>query len=98
MFETIFSTKIGSSFVFSAFLCAMFLCTSCITVVDNTIVNAQPLSTPVFEKIAPYFRKEKKLIWFFTFVFCFLLFHIFVDFRVPLPPRLGQIGPICDRV
>ena len=31
-------------------------------------------------------------------VFNFLLFHIFVYFRVPVPPRpLGQIGPICDR-
>ena len=43
-----------------------------ITVVDNITVNAQPLSPPICDKIAPFFP-----------------FHIFVDFRVPLPP----LGP-----
>ena len=37
------------------------------------------------------------------FLFCILTFTFFifsnicVDFRLPLPPSLGQLGPICDR-
>ena len=36
------------------------------------------------------------LFCFFTFAF-FILFHIFVNFRLPLPPPLAQIGFICGR-
>ena len=28
----------------------------------------------------------------------FLFLHMFVDFRVPTTPLLGQIGPIYDRL
>ena len=69
----------------------------CIIFVDKTTVNAQPLSPPNFEKIAPHF-KNNVFSYFASLRLRFLLFHIFVDFRLPLPPfPLGQIGPICDR-
>ena len=63
-----------------------------ITVVDNTTVDAQPLSPPIFDKIAIF--QTKRLSYFVSFLLrFFLLFQVFVDFRIPP----GQIGPICDR-
>ena len=66
-----------------------------ITFFHKTSVNAQPLGPPFLEEIAAH-KKNKKLIFVFAFVF-FLLFHISVDFRVPLADPLGQIGSILDR-
>ena len=63
-----------------------------ITFVEKTSVNAQPLSPPILEKIAPDF---KNIVFFlfciFTFAFC-ILFHIFVNFRLPLPTLLEMTG------
>ena len=43
------------------------------------------------------FQKQRFFLFcFFTFAF-FILFHIFVDFRLPLPPPLAQINLICGR-
>ena len=74
-----------------------------ITFVENTSVNAQPLSPPIFQKIAPDFKNKVFLCCFFTFAF-FILVHIFVNFRLPLPtpwPRLVpfvvDFGPIFVR-
>ena len=77
---------IGHFSVFSAFRCAMFYMSIFITFVEKTSVNAQPLSSPIFEKMAPDFKNKVFFLFcFFTFAF-FILFHIFVNFRLPLPP------------
>jgi hypothetical protein len=59
-----------------------------ITFVEKTLVNAQPLSPPSFEKTAPDLKTMFFLFCFFTFAL-FILFHIFVNFRLPLPPPPG---------
>ena len=50
----------------------------------KTSVNAQPLSPPIFEKFAPHFKIFFYIIWV-LYVRIVLLFHIFVDFQMPLP-------------
>ena len=95
--KVIFSLKIGST---SVFVCVSLCCVLydiLITFVDKTPLNAQPLSPPIFEKIAPHF-KNNVFSYFGSLRLYFLNFHIFVDFRLPLSPPLGQIGPICDRL
>ena len=62
----------------------------------KTSVNAQPLSPPFFEEIAAH-RKDLLFSHFCVCVCVFLLFHIYVDFRVPLADALGQIRSILDR-
>ena len=61
-------------------------------------LSKRPAVEPsVFWEIRTIFQKKSFfLCCFFTFAF-FVLFHIFVDFRLPLPPPLAQVGPICDR-
>ena len=61
----------------------------------KTSVNAQPLSPPFFEEIAAH--KKNVFSHFCVCVCVFSIFHIFVDFRVPLADPLGQIGSILDR-
>ena len=90
--------EIGSFSVFFCFSLCYVLYTIFITFVDKTSVNAQPLSSPIFEKISPNF-KNNVFSYFGSLRFRFFhLFAIFVNFRVPLAPSLGQIGPICVRV
>ena len=58
----------------------------------KTTVNVQPLSPPVFNKIATH---SKNLRFFILFVFgfaCFQLVVIFVDFQIPLGTQLVQNG------
>ena len=77
-----FSMEFGS---FSVFVCALFYitCSSLFTFnFQNTTVNAQPLSPPIFEKIAPYCKRTV-----FYYLFICLRFHFFLFillFRVPL--------------
>jgi len=58
----------------------------------KTTVNVQPLSPPVFNKIATH---SKNLRFFILFVFgfaCFQFVVIFVDFQIPLGTQLVQNG------
>ena len=58
----------------------------------KTTVNVQPLSPPVFNKIATH---SKNLRFFILFVFGFACFQpvvIFVDFQIPLGTQLVQNG------
>jgi len=58
----------------------------------KTAVNVQPLSPPVFNKIATH---SKNLRFFVLFVFgfaCFQLVVIFVDFQIPLGTQPVQNG------
>ena len=50
----------------------------------KTSVNTQPLSPPNFEKFVPHFKIFFYIIWV-LYVRIVLLFHIFVDFQMPLP-------------
>ena len=62
------------------------LCNKFITFLHKTLVNAQPLSPPVFEKIAPHFQKERvSLFWFLTLAF-FVFFIFSLIFAYPFPP------------
>ena len=63
---------------------------------QKTSVNVQPLSCLFFEEIAAHKKDMFFLICVFAFAL-FLLFHISVDFQVPLADALGQIGSIWDR-
>ena len=51
--KIVLSMAIGSSSVLSAFLYALFN-TTFVTSFHNTLVNARPLSPPIFEKIAAH--------------------------------------------
>jgi hypothetical protein len=61
-------------------------------------VNAQPLSCPFFEEIAAPLKNNICFSLLCLRLRFFLLFHISVDFRVPLADALGQIGFIWDRI
>ena len=87
---------IGYFSICSAFRCAMFYMFFFITFVEKASVIAQPLSPPIFEKIAP--EKTKRFLILLLYVCVFYVFSFFVDFRLPLPPPLAQIGPICGRI
>ena len=69
----IFSLVIGYFSVFCFSLCYV-LYVMFITFVEKTWVNAQPLSPPIFEKIAPDFKKQR------FFLFCFFTFAFFYTF------------------
>ena len=83
-------------FCFSWFPVCYLLYDISITILHNTTVNAQPLSPPMFEKIAPHF-KNKVFSYFVYLRLRFLYFFICsLMFGCPFPP-LAQIGPICGR-
>jgi hypothetical protein len=69
-----------------------------ITFVENSSVNAQPLSPPIFEKIEPDV-KNKVFSYFGSLRLSFSYFLVFLlIFGCPFPPpALAQIGPICGR-
>ena len=76
------------------FFVFVFIKNKSITFLQKTLVNAQPLSCPFFEEFAAH--KKNVFSRFCVCVCVFLLFHIYVDFRVPLADALGQIGSILD--
>ena len=82
-------------FRFFCFSLCYVLNTFFITVVDNATSNAQPLSPPIFEKIAPHLKQNVISSSAFPLLHFFNFYNIFIDFRVPLSP-LGQIGPMID--
>ncbi len=90
--------EICSFAVFVAFLCAPCY-TTCLSLFfcNKTSVNAQPLSPPIFEKIASRFQQQRFFLFCILTSTFFIFSSICVDFRLPLPPSLGQLGPICDR-
>jgi hypothetical protein len=93
----IFSMMIGYFYVFFCFSLCYVLYVIFITFVEKTSVNAQPLSPPIFEKIAPDF-KNNVFSYFAYLRLRFLYFFIFsLIFGCPFPPFLAQIGPICGR-
>ena len=69
-----------------------------ITLFQKASVNAQPLSCQFFDEIAAHKKADLFLTVVFAFAFCFSIFYISVDFRVPLAEALGQIGSILDRL
>jgi hypothetical protein len=97
----IFSMMIGYFSVFSAFRCAMFY----MSFLSHLLINAQPLSPPIFEKIAPYF-KNNVFSYFGCLRLRFLYLFIFVlIFGCPFPPPPGPdwshlwsiLVPCCTR-
>ena len=85
-----FSEDLLACILFLLVFVVLYFIAFLITIVDNTTVNAEPLNPSIFEKIAPHFP-PKVFSHNFVFLLRFLfIFHIFVDFRVPLPPPLGQ--------
>ena len=84
--------KICTFFHISWFFVYIYNLTFFTPLFHKTTVNVQPLSPPVFNKIATH---SKNLRFFILFVFgfaCFQLVVIFVDFQIPLGTQLVQNG------
>ena len=81
------------SFVHSFLIFRLYIISPFFTpLFHKTTVNVQPLSPPVFNKIATH---SKNLRFFILFVFgfaCFQLVVIFVDFQIPFGTQLVQNG------
>ena len=83
----IFSMMIGYLSVFSDFLCAMFYISfSSHLLKKKKLGKRQAVEPSDFWENRTRFQKQCFFLFcFFTFAF-FILFHVFVDFRLPLPP------------
>ena len=84
--------KVCTFFHISWFFVYIYNLTCFTPLFHKTTVNVQPLSPPVFNKIATH---SKNLRFFILFVFgfaCFQLVVIFVDFQIPLGTQLVQNG------
>ena len=87
---------IGYFSVFSAFRCAMFYMSFLSHLLKK--LSKRPAVEPSdFWENRTRFQKQRFFLFcIFTFAF-FIFFHIFVNFRLPLPTPLAQIGLICGR-
>ena len=92
-------------FLFFLFFCVLFVIRHVYHYFHNTTVNAQPLTPPIFEKIAPYSKKKKDNIMLglcVCVVFTCLYFCLFSGTPCPPPrarlvPFLAECGAIVGR-
>ena len=92
----IFSMMIGYFSVFSVFRCAMFYMSFLSHLLKKLSKRPAVEPSDFWENRTRFQKQCFFLFCFFTFAF-FILFHIFVNFRLPLPTPLAQIGLICVR-
>ena len=87
---------IGYFSVFFAFRCAMFYMSFLSHLLKNLSKRPAVEPSDFWENRTRFQKQCLFLFCIFTFAF-FIFFHIFVNFRLPLPTPLAQIGLICDR-
>ena len=83
--------EVGPFFRFSCFSAWHFLRNFFNTIVNNSSVNVEPLSPPLFKGKRPAIEKNSFSSFpLFAFAF-FWLFPVFLDFRVPLARPIWSI-------